>query len=298
MKANFLLITTILSASILLGTTSCSNNSDSMTASNTRTSEYATNDDPEYHYGNSEVVEDFIGQINYARIYLAKNNGSEAKKHVDEARNLMGQIEDVDANESRLERIESGRVIYKYNTKYKYHYFPIETGPMEVKKMGHGPIWAKNDLAVIDAEIVYMTVNLSKGDPVMHLNDAESEIKAGHYRLADMHLAQLTEQVVKVDETISAPVTQARDNILLAYNFVSSGNYSGASYALKHADVALNEIRKSGRYQDYHTRAIKIHKEIKDIRLVLSKPGSEQAEIIGDRIGKLWIKLRDWPEGE
>jgi len=290
MKTRTLLITTILSTTVALGVTACSHRSDTMTSNNARTAGHTTDENSDAR----DVAEDFVGHINYARIALAKNKGDRAERHIVEARNLMEQLQNTTVEESRIERIESGRVVYKYDTDYKYHYFPIATGPIEVKKMGHGPIWAKDDLAVTDADIVYLTVDLSGNKAAKRLDEAEADIKAGKLKAADVQLAKLTDEVVTIDEQTSVPVDKARDNIQLARNFVSAGNYTGARYALKHADYALDEMQKDDTYATHRTDIIAMRKDMKHLQIVITKKDPTMMQKADAKLDKWWLELKSW----
>jgi len=292
MKHRTLLITTILSATLVLSIAACSNQSDSMTSQNAMTVGHPA---AETSGENArDVAEDFVGHINYARIALAKNKGDRAERHVAEARNLLAQLQNTTVEERHVERIESGRVVYDTDTDYKYHYFPITTGPLEVKKMGHGPVWAKNDLAVTDAEIVYLSVDLSGNNALKRLNEAEADIRTGHLKAADIQLATLTDEVVTVDEETPVPLDKARDNIQLARNFVSSGNYTGARYALKHADDALDAMQKDDSYETHHADIVTMRKDVKHLQIAIAKKDPTVAHKAVAKLDKWWSELKNW----
>ena len=292
MKTRTLFITTILSAGLVLSIAACSNNADTITGHNAVTVNHPAADTAGENA--RDVAEDFVGHINYARIALAKNKGNRAEQHVAEARNLLAQLQNTTVEERRVERIESGRVVYNTTNDYKYHYFPITTGPLEIKKMSHGPVWAKNDLAVTDADIVYLTVDLNGNNAAKRLNEAEADIKAGHLKAADNQLAQLTDEVVTVDEQTSVPLDKARDNIRLARNFVSSGNYTGARYALKHADDALDEMQNDNTYQTHRTAIITMRKEVKHLQVAIAAKDPGLAHKAVAKLDKWWSQLKDW----
>lgn len=289
MKTRALLITTILSAGLLLGISACSH--DSRVAGGNARATYAA--PSETASDARAAAEDFVGHINYARIALARNNADRALKHVREARNVAAQLQDTTVAQ-RIDNVESGRVTYDYQTDYKYHYFPIRTGPVEIKKMSHGPVWAKNDLAVTDAEIVYLTVDVSGNKPQQRLDQAETDITNGHLGAADMQLARLTDETVTVDERTSAPLDKARDNIHLAANFVASGNYNGARYALKHADSALSEMQKDDAYNSHRADIVKMRRQAHDLQKTIARNDPTLTQKAGAKLNAWWMELKSW----
>jgi hypothetical protein len=209
----------------------------------------------------------------------------------------MDQMKALTIEQRKIANIESGRVVYSYDTDYKYHYFPIKTGEIEVKKMGHGPVWAKNDLAVTDAEVVTLTVDLSGYTADTRLDSAEADIKAGKLKAADAELAQLTDEVVTVDDTTPMPIDMARDNIVLTTNFIASGNYTGARYALKHADSALHEMQKDDTYSQHKADIAAMRRDIKYLQNELLKNHPTMTQKANAKLGKWWSQLRSWNRG-
>jgi hypothetical protein len=153
----------------------------------------------------SVAATSFVEHINYARVALAMKNSDLAKQHITQARNMMEIIKAATVEQRIITKVESGRIVYQYDTKYKFHYFPIQTGPVTVKQITNGPIWAKNDLAVSDADVVYLTIDFTGNTAVTRLGEAESAIAANNLKLADDHLAQIIEAVVKVDSKETLP---------------------------------------------------------------------------------------------
>ena len=194
------------------------------------------------------AAERFVQHVNYARVALAMKNGPLAREHIIQAKRLVKSLK---ASQRRpVSTVESGRVTYNYDTGFKEHYYPIETGPVEVKKLDKGPFWAtKETLAITDADIVYLTLDLRGDVAEKHLQIARSAIDDGRLADADNQLATLTNAVVKVENKIPLPRDMARDNIALAHNFLAAGNYDGARFALKHADGALEDLEMDDRYK-------------------------------------------------
>jgi len=298
MRTHALLITTLLSTTMLLSVAGCSHKPDTLTSGKVRTDTYSNDNMSGNDHTARDAAEDFIGHINYARVALARNHGDRAEKHIVEARNDMDQMKALTAEQRTIANVESGRVVYSYDTDYKYHYFPIETGSIEVKKMGHGPVWAKNDLAVTDAEVVTLTVDLSGYTADTRLDSAEADIKAGKLKAADAELAQLTDEVVTVDDTTPMPIDMARDNIVLTQNFINSGNYTGARYALKHADRALHDMQKDDTYSQHKADIAAMRRDIKYLQNELTKKNPTLMQKTDAKLGKWWSELKAWSEKE
>jgi len=294
MKTHALLITTLLSTTIFLGITACSHKADTLTNGNARTDVYANNNTAGVDHTARDEAENFIGHINYARVALGRNRSDRAEGHIAEARKDMDQMKSLTIEQRKIANIESGRVVYSYNTDFKYHYFPIDTGAIEVKKMGHGPVWAKNDLAVLDAEVVYLTVDLSSYTADTRLDNAEADIKAGKLKAADRELAKLTDEVVTVDNVTPEPLDMARDNIVLTSNFIASGNYTGARYALKHADSALHEMQKDDTYSEHQADITAMRRNIKYLQNELTKKNPSMMQKADAKLGKWWSELKSW----
>jgi len=298
MRTHALLITTLLSTTMLLGVAACSHKPDTLTSGKVRTDTYSNDNTFGTDHAARDAAEDFIGNINYARVALARNHGDRAEKHIIAARADMDQMKALTIEQRKIANIESGRVVYSYDTDYKYHYFPIETGSIEVKKMGHGPVWAKNDLAVTDAEVVTLTVDLSGYTADTRLDNAEADIKAGKLKAADAELAQLTDEVVTVDDTSPMPVDMARDNIVLTQNFINSGNYTGARYALKHADSALHDMQKDDIYSQHKADIAAMRRDIKHLQNELTQKNPTLMQKTDAKLSKWWSELKTWSEKE
>jgi hypothetical protein len=239
----------------------------------------------------------FVEHVNFARVALAMKNSQLAKQHITQARNMVTVIKSAAVEQRVITEVESGRIVYKYDTEYKYHYFPIQTGPVEVKTMDSGPVWATNDLAVTDADIVYLTLDLTGDMAETHINEAESAISAGNLKLADDHLAQLTDSVVTVDSKVAMPSVKAHDNIALARNFIAGKNYEGASYALKHADDALDEMQKDNNNKARLADITAMRKDVSTLQEYIAKKDPNMIEKANAKMDKWWKDLRSWGKG-
>lgn len=291
MKIRTLMMTTILSTSLTLAA-SVSYAADSITTGTVKT---ATSPITNAEMADPRVAATgFVEHINFARVALAMKNTELAKQHITQARNMMSVIKSATAEQRVITQVESGRVVYKYDTNYKYHYFPIQTGPVQVKTMDNGPVWATNDLAVTDADIVYLTLDLTGTKAETHLNDAEAAITGNNLKLADEHLAQLTEAVVTVDNKIAMPSVKAHDNIALARNFIAGKNYEGAAYALKHADEALDEMQKDNNNKARISEIDVMRKDVSTLQEYITKKDPNMIQKANAKMDKWWKELNHW----
>lgn len=291
MKTRNLFITTILSTTLALGV-NASYAADTITAGTVKTAATpitkAEMADPRV------AAAGFVEHVNFARVAIAMNNTLLAKEHISQARNMASMIKDASTETSLISEIESGRIVYKYETEYKYHYFPIQTGPVQVKTMDSGPLWATNDLAVTDADIVYLTLDLTGDKAAMHLDAADKAINSGLMKEADIQLAQLTEAVVMVDSKVAMPSVKAHDNIALARNFIAGKNYEGASYALKHADDALDEMQKDNNNKARVADIAMMRKDVSDLQAYIAKKDPNMIQKANVKMDKWWKDLNNW----
>jgi len=243
------------------------------------------------------AAERFVEHINYARVALAMQNPQAAEDEIAHARRMMAIIRG-EPSKTTLMHIGSGRVVYEQDTDYKYHYYPIETGPVEIKKMSKGPFWAKKGLAVTDAEIVYLTLDLTTTKPDQHLNAADGAIKAGKLDDADRQLAELTEQVVSVEDAEAMPLDQARDNITLARDFIATNNYDGARYALGHADEALDDAENDKRFSTHRHDIHQLRHEVTQLERNVARNDPSALSKADAKMAQWWHELKSWAKTE
>jgi hypothetical protein len=211
---------------------------------------------------------------------------------------MISLIKNSTVESRRISGVGTGRIVYQAETDYKNYYFPIQTGPVQVKEISNGPIWAKNDLAVTDADIVYLTLDLTGNDAQEYLNKADSEITQNNLKNADKQLAQLTDKVVMVDSQESVPSDKARDNIALARDFIAGKNYAGASFALSHADDALDEMQRSDGYEMERDSIIAMRSDVKDLQGYITKKDPSMIQKADAKMKKWWEELKTWSEKE
>jgi hypothetical protein len=235
----------------------------------------------------------FVEHVNYARIALAMKNTDMALQHLAQARTMALLIKGATEDQRQVMDVQTGRVMYEYDTDYKYHYFPIHTGPVQVKQIS-GQMWSKNNLAVTDADIVYLTLDLRGEKTETALNDAETSIMANDLKKADGQLAKLVDSVAKVEKKASIPADKAHDNIALARNFISAQNYDGARFALKHADDAMDEMQKDARYKSRSMDLITMRKDVAQLQANITAKDPTMIEKSNETIKKWWRELKSW----
>ena len=236
----------------------------------------------------------FVEHINDARVALAMKNSELAKQHMTQARAMVVLIKNATADQRRITEVQSGRVVYRYDTEYKYHYFPLQTGPVQVKQLDNGPMWAKNDLAVTDADIVYLTLDLNGDKAETYLNEAEAAVASGDLNAADNRLAQLTDAVVSVEGKVPMPGVKAYDNIALARNFIAARNYEGAGYALKHADVALDDMQKNEHDKTRLAEVARMRKDVDNLQQYVAQKDPSMSDKALAKMDKWWQELKHW----
>lgn len=296
MKHRQLLMTTILTTGILFLSPVIGFTADSITKSTTTTSSTPTSkaeiNDPRV------AAKSFVEHINFARVALAMKNPDLAKKHLIQARSMMNLIQSATVEQRRVTQLESGRVVYQYDTEYKYHYFPIQTGLVQVKEISNGSVWTANDLAVTDADIVYLSLDLTDNKAANFLNSAETAIASNNLKDADNQLARLTNAVVTVDSKISVPADKARDNIALAHNFLLGKNYDGARFALKHADEALDEMQASDDYAAQRTNIVAMRQDVAEMQERITRKDPTVLEQANKKMSTWWSELKSWSKRE
>jgi hypothetical protein len=147
---------------------------------------------------------------------------------------------------------------------------------------------------VTEADIVYLTLDLTGDKAEIHLTEAETAIANGDLKSADNHLAQLTEAVVKVDSKVALPSIKAHDNIALARNFIAGKNYDGASYALKHADEALDEMQKDDNNKARLVEIAAMRNDVSNLQKYIAIKDPNMIQKANAKMEKWWKELKNW----
>ncbi|MBX7146324.1 MAG: YfdX family protein [Alphaproteobacteria bacterium] len=238
-------------------------------------------------------VESFLDHINSARVALAMQNSNLAKQHVTEARTTLTKVKNLTAEQRRVSQVRFGSVTYNYGTEKRPYYFPVKTGPVKFKELDTG---SKNSLAVSDAEMVYLTVDLTDNQADKYLDQAETALKNNDLKAADENLDDLTDDIIDVDSKVSLPLDKARDNIALARHFIQTANYDGARYALSHADDALDELEDSNQYQARKATVTTMRKNVQSMENLVSKKDPTMLEKADAELNQWWEELKSWAQ--
>ena len=292
MKTRTLLLTTMLGAGFTLAQMSHANAANTITTNTVAQAKAPISSDA---ISDPRVAaQNFVAHVNYARVALAMKNADLAQQHIGQARNMVVLITSATTEQRRVQNVTAGRVNYTFDTVHKYNYFPLEAGPMKIKEVSDGPIWAKNSLAVTDADIVMLTLDLSNDKAETYLTEAEAYVKEGKLVEAQIKLGELTDAVVSVDNRVSIPADKAHDNISIAQNFLRGQNYDGARYALGHADDALDEMQRDEAYKEHQSNIVEMRKEVKDLRDIIAKKDPTLLQKSNARLDQ-WMKdLKIW----
>ena len=290
MKTKTLLITTILCTSLMFGCNAPLFRENNITEETAKTSSNSQS----FNKDARKAATSFVEHVNYARVALAMKNVELAKQHIKQAGEMITLIKRTSVQEKSISGVQSGRIVYEYDTEYKYHYFPIQTGPVQVKHISNGPIWAKNDLAVTDADIVYLTLDLRGNKAQNYLQKAKTAIWDNDLHEAEHQLEKLTKAVVKVESKQTVPSDKAIDNIALARNFIKGKNYDGARYALKHADEGLDEMQKSDNYLQHRSEIIAMREDVDNLQSYITKKDPTALEQGDKKLSKWWKDLKAW----
>lgn len=238
----------------------------------------------------------FLNHITDARVAIALQDYSGAAAHIAAAEKALVFLREHYREANKKITMESGRVVYNYDTLEKAHYFAVTSQPLEVRQVSKGPAWAKvNTLAVTDAEVAYVTLDLNGTAPEKGLAKARKALEQGYYSDSDRVLAKLTTQVVALDGQQHLPQQVASDNIALAREFLSMNNYAGAQFALKHADATLTQLANdSSANSNEHVEAMR-----KELQMLQSEVSSENRGLlarIDDRLQEWWEALKRWTD--
>ncbi len=292
MKRQKILLATFLNTAMCFGVTGAVYAADDIT---TNTINTAQESDSQMARDNPRVAaQNFVAHVNYARVALSMKNGELAMQHIRHARNMVAIILNAKTEQRTILNVEAGRVNYAFNTVHKYNYFPVVAGWTEVKEVTDGPLWAKDSLAVSDAEIVLLTLDLTNDKAETYLAAAESAINSGKLADAQEKLGELTDAVVKVEDKVSNPVSRAHDNIGIAKSFILAKNYDGARFALSHAADALDEMQKDDVYKARRDGIVAMRKEVSDLNVIIVKKDPSLLDNTSKQLEKWMSELKQW----
>lgn len=242
------------------------------------------------------AAENFVEYVNYARIAIAMKEYDTAKDTIVAAKDVFDKLKMNTVEQRKVTSIESNRVSYKYENAGNNHYFPINAGPVSIKQVKTGPFWANSKnkgMAVVDAEVVNVTLDLNDKRIPKYMDDALNAMDNKDYNAAQYNLAQINKKAVKESTAVKTPLVKARDNLSLAESFLESQNYDGARYALKHADTALNEAEKDKNYAARKPRIIEMRNEITELSSLIKAKDPSALDKAKAKIKSWWAELKD-----
>ena len=244
----------------------------------------------------------FVNIVNRARYSLASKDAENAKKDIEAAKLEAAKLAHLSATDRKMASMPSGRIVYDINGNAKtvapntdYYYYPIETGSIATKEVGAGPFWsAQKGLGVKDAELVYVTVDLSKVQPMVELDKALADISANKLNAADDVLENLIDHVIAVEDSKDALAIKARDNLELTRNYLEAQNYDAARYPLKHAKAALKAMDGNPRYADQQSAVKKYLAEIDGYQQTIESKDPTALEKMHEGWDKMWNDMKRW----
>ena len=239
------------------------------------------------------MAQRFIEQINAARISLSLEQDAQAQAAIAQAQSALSEMTTPNYRQLRTARIGSAAAD---DSDSKPYYFPVEidAGPVAVKKMETGPIWQKNGIAVTDAEIVYLTLDLKDQSASSALQKASDAIVRHHRKSAQTILARLIEDTIQVETAVTVPVEKARDNIFLTREFIRAHNYDGARYALGHASEALDSMEQDTRYATRKGALSTMRKEVHELKLTIEKRDPSLLTQADASLARWWQEMNEW----
>jgi hypothetical protein len=237
----------------------------------------------------------FIENVNEARRELAMRQVELARQKIIMARNLIPLIARVAPQQRRLTRVEFGGGLYADDLEQRKSYAPIETQSLEDLTRSGGARWTKSTRQESDAKIIYVTLDLTDGKAQDYLDQAEKDIVAGKLKEAEAQLAELSDSVIRIDDTVPAAV-QARDYIILAENYIKASNFFGARYSLERSNDFLGKMKNEDIYKPYHPDIIALHKSISDLQEAFARLDSDQIKTAEISLKKWQQQLSLWAD--
>ncbi len=240
-----------------------------------------------------KATQNFIENVNEARKELIILQPALAQQKVIMARNLLPLILRVTPAQRRLTRVEFGGGFYADDLGDRKSYIPIETQSLENLTQGAGPRWMKSTRSESDAVIIYITLDLENDKAKRYLDQAEKDIAAGHIKQAEAQLAELSDRVIKINDSIPDAV-QARDYLTLADNYIGAGNFFGARNSLEQAKIFLDKMKDENIYKNFRSDIISLHQSIETLQAAFAKLDADQIKNAESNLKKWQRQLAGW----
>ena len=239
------------------------------------------------------ALQDFIERINEARVELSLNQPRLAQTKIMMAEALIPIILNVTPAQSRLTRVEFGGGLYANDLGQRKNYTPIETQSLENFSRPAGPRWIKSTRMESDAQIIYITIDLSNDKALTYLKNAEKSIAAGDLKDAESQLSELTDRLIKVGDNVPASI-RARDYMILADNYITVGNFFGSRHSLERSNEYLDQMKSEETYKTYYTDIVALRKEIEMLQKAFSQMDAEQIKKAEESLKKWQTQISSW----
>jgi hypothetical protein len=245
-----------------------------------------------------KAASQLVNQTSLARYALASNDANAAKAHIESAKIAGDTLAKLSSEERKVTGVRSGRVSYDIKTEDgAYFYYPVETGTVTTKEIGSGPFWSSNKgLAVKDAELVYMTVDINGADIQEDLTDALKDINDSDLADADDELNDILEEIVSIEDRQEALAIKAKDNLQLTRDYLAAKNYDAARYPLKHAKSALEDMDGNERYAADQAMVQKYLKEVERSEKIIAQKDPNAIEKLQKEWNTSWNDLKKWTD--
>lgn len=238
--------------------------------------------------------QDFVQQVNEARVTLDLRKIEITKQKINMAINLLSIIEKGTASQRRLARVEFGGGVYSDDLKPKKEYVPIESETLEDFTRSAGPRWVKITRSESDAVMVYIIVSpLPDSKTKIYLEDALSALEAGNYKEAQTNLADMVDKTIKVDDEVPAAI-QARDYITLASNYMSVNNFFGTRRSMERAGEMLTKMRDDDKYKTYRADIISLHTAVEKFQQKLAALDAIEIKSAHENFVKWQQQISTW----
>jgi hypothetical protein len=249
-------------------------------------------------YQAASALVDYTTRARYA---LAVNDPVEAKEFIEAAKQSGQTLASLAVDKRKISNIQSGQITYDTNVEKDgaSYYYPVEAATVEEKHIAAGPFWKQQinkSFAVKDAQFVYVTVNIAGVDVQKDLNKAEKEIDNKQYEDASDELQDVIEDIVTIEDRKEAYALKAKDNILLARNYLDAQNYDAARYPLNHAKSALESMKGNKRYADQQDLVQKYLNEVDRSEKVIAKNDPNALDKLKAELKTDWEGMKDWAD--
>jgi flagellin-specific chaperone FliS len=240
----------------------------------------------------------FIGHLNGAKLALSLHESETARANLVKAQDMLSILKSTLAEGQTFDHMAFGRVYYG-DPSMEGVYVPmdngeIETGPVKVKTVSEqNSLWRRKEgVAISNAEIAYITLALQDTRPERTLADAMAALHRKDEKEALNLINDLFKDVVKIESAVPQPIDKARDNILLARNFIVNNHFDAARYALGHANDALEELEKDDRFEKAKSHLKTVREEIIILNEAAEKEDATIAVKAQNRLDKIWQDLQ------